>query len=91
MKKIFFLFAVFCLTQAGTVQADTDLTAYSNVIYVAPATVAPSVDGNETTLSICMCTGRVVRVCGSRVRNPFPVGPYRQGVVQSDRSDDPDV
>ena len=61
MKKILFLFAVFCLTQAGTVQAtgaelveSTDLTAYSNVIYVAPATVDPSVDGNEMTLSICM-------------------------------------
>ena len=54
MKKILFLFAVFCLTQAGTVQADTDLTAYSNVIYVAQAAVDPSVDGNEVTLSICM-------------------------------------
>ena len=54
MKKIFFLFAVLCLAQAGTVQADTDLTAYGNVIYVAPATVDPGVDGNETTLSICM-------------------------------------
>ena len=61
MKKIFFLFAVFCLTQAGTVQADTDLTAYSNVIYVAPATVAPSVDGNETTLSICMNNTAAIR------------------------------
>ena len=54
MKKILFLLAVFCLTQAVTVQADTDLAAYSNVIYVAPATVNPNVDGNETTLSICM-------------------------------------
>jgi hypothetical protein len=54
MKKFLFLFAVLCLTQAGTAMADTDLTAYSNIIYVAPATVDPTVDGSETTLSICM-------------------------------------
>ena len=55
MKKILFLFAALCLTQAGIVMAaDTDLTAYSNVIYVASATINPSVNGNETTLSIRM-------------------------------------
>ena len=60
MKKILFLFAVLCLTQAGTVKAtgaelveSTDLTAYSNVIYVAPATML-SGSSAETTLSICM-------------------------------------
>lgn len=54
MKKILFLFAVLCMAHAGTMMADTDLAAYSNVIFVAPATIDPNVDGNETTLSICM-------------------------------------
>ena len=54
MKKILFLFAVLLLTQAGTVQADTDLKPYPNVIYVAPATIYPGYDGSEATLSICM-------------------------------------
>ncbi|MBR4899257.1 MAG: hypothetical protein IKZ48_10780, partial [Prevotella sp.] len=61
MKKFLFLFVVLCMAQAGTGMATcaelvecTDLTAYSNVIYVATATIDPSVDGNETTLSICM-------------------------------------
>ena len=53
MRKILFLFTLLCLTQAGTVKADTDLTAYDNVIYVAPATVDPA-DGTEVVLSICM-------------------------------------
>ena len=60
MKKILFLFAVFCLTQAGTVHADTDLTAYGNVIYVAPATVL-SGSAAETTLSICMNNTAAIR------------------------------
>ncbi len=54
MKKLLFLLSVLCLTQAGTVMADTDLTAHSNIIYVTPATVNPSVDGSEVVLSICM-------------------------------------
>lgn len=54
MKKFLFLFAVLCLAQASTVKADTNLAVYSNVIYVAPAIVNPSVEGGETTLSICM-------------------------------------
>ena len=61
MKKIIFLFAALCLAQAGTIKVtcaelveSTDLTAYSNVIYVAAVTMDPSVDGSETTLSICM-------------------------------------
>ena len=61
MKKILFLLAVFCLTQADTVQADTDLTAYSNVIYVAPASVAHSGNGSETTLYICMNNTAAIR------------------------------
>ena len=55
MKKILYLFAALWLIQTGTVMAaDTDLTAYSNVIYVASTTIDPGMDGNETTLSICM-------------------------------------
>ena len=61
MKKILFLFAMLCLTQASTVKADTDLTAFDNIVYVAPATVKPSVDGNETTLSICMYNTAAIR------------------------------
>lgn len=41
-----------CLAQI-TVKADTDVTAYNNIIYVASATVDP-VDGTEIELSICM-------------------------------------
>ncbi|MBR2234771.1 MAG: hypothetical protein IJ892_06920, partial [Prevotella sp.] len=54
MKKILLLLQVLCLAQAGTVKADTDLSFYDNVIYVAPATINPAVDGAEVTLSICM-------------------------------------
>ena len=54
MKKIIFLLAVLGLMQTGTVKADTDLTAYSNIIYVAPATADPAEAGSQTTLSICM-------------------------------------
>ena len=34
--------------------ADTDLTAYDNVIYVAPQTIEPSETATTITLSICM-------------------------------------
>lgn len=54
MKKILLPLLLLCLAQAGTVKADTDLSLYDNVIYVAPATVNPAVDGTEVTLSICM-------------------------------------
>ncbi len=36
MKKILSLFAMLCLAQI-TVKADTDVTAYDNIIYVASA------------------------------------------------------
>ena len=52
MKKILSLFAMLCLAQI-TVKADTDVTAYDNIIYVASATVDPA-DGTEIELSICM-------------------------------------
>lgn len=61
MKKIFFLLAVLCLTHASLVKADTDLTALGNVIYVAPATVDPNVEGCEATLSICMNNTAAIR------------------------------
>lgn len=54
MKKILLPLLVLCLSQAGTAKADTDLSLYDNVIYVAPATIAPDIDGTEVTLSICM-------------------------------------
>lgn len=61
MKKLFILFAVFCLSQAGSVKADTDLSVYDNVIYVEPATVSLSDDGAEVTLSICMNNTAAIR------------------------------
>ena len=54
MKKLLLLIVVFGLTQAGTVKADTNVSAYSNVMYVAAATIDPVVEGSEAELSICM-------------------------------------
>lgn len=68
MKKILFLFAALCLAQASTIKAtgtelveSTDLTAYSNVIYVAPATIDPNAVGSEIDLSICMINTAEIR------------------------------
>lgn len=61
MKKLFILFAVFCLSHAGTVKADTDLSVYDNVIYVSPAIVDLSEDGSEVTFSICMNNTAAIR------------------------------
>jgi hypothetical protein len=52
MRKILLLFVMLCLAQTA-VKADTDLTAYDNVIFVSPATVGQK-SGNEVTLDICM-------------------------------------
>jgi hypothetical protein len=52
MRKILLLFVMLCLAQTA-VKADTDLTAYDNVIFVSPATVGQK-SGNEVTLTICM-------------------------------------
>ena len=54
MKKLLLLIVVFGLTQASTVKADTNVSAYSNVMYVAAATIDPVVEGSEAQLSICM-------------------------------------
>ena len=74
MKKFLFLFAALCLTLADAVRADTDLSAYTNVIYVAPATITldgsrvpVALDGSavespsDLTLSICMDNAADIR------------------------------
>ena len=65
MRKIinisrFLLVACCLLTHASAAMADTDLAAYGNVIYVAPATVDP-LEGTEVTLSICMNNTAAIR------------------------------
>jgi len=59
MRKILLLFVMLCLAQTA-VKADTDLTAYGNVIFVSPATVGQK-SGNEVTLDICMNNTAPVR------------------------------
>ena len=55
MKKFIIPILLFCVGYANQVKAeDTDLSAYDNVIYVAPQTIEPSETATTITLSICM-------------------------------------
>ena len=60
MRKILLLFVMLCLAQTA-VKADTDLTAYDNVIFVSPATVGQK-SGNEVNPTSIVDMGCIVRL-----------------------------
>jgi len=70
MKKLFTLLCLFLLTanaawalntNKNLLQEGTDLSAYDNVIYVAPQTVTASEAETTITLSICMKNTAAIR------------------------------